>query len=111
MLAFVEKGKRGLFLTRNLAEWADGNKQAIAGRLPVPRVASEGQTQGGVWRSEGRIIRVERRQKKPYVGGAGLCTGVIPTARPVLSGTSPAGMRGFTWKWRGSASPVGGAAR
>lgn len=58
-----------------------------------------------------RIIQLERRQKKRCAGVAGRYTGVLTTARPVWSGTSRAGMRGFTWKWRYGAFPAGGAAR
>jgi len=58
-----------------------------------------------------RIIQLERRQKKRCAGVAGPCTGVLTTARRGVFGTSPAGIRGFTWKWRCGVLPVGGAAR
>ncbi|MDR4460481.1 MAG: hypothetical protein MRJ67_08195 [Nitrospirales bacterium] len=60
---------------------------------------------------QARIIQLERRQKKRWAGVAGLCTEVRTTASHVWSGTSHAGMRGFTWKWRCGAFPAGGAAR
>lgn len=58
-----------------------------------------------------RVVRLVRRGKKRLVGFAVLFIPRFTTARPGRFGTSPAGMRAFTWKWRSDGWIAEGARR
>ena len=58
-----------------------------------------------------RVIQLKRTQKKQYASVAERLTGVITTRQFVGYGTYPAGMRGYTCKWRFGVSTAGDAKR
>jgi hypothetical protein len=65
-----------------------------------PGVRPKARLKGIFGDPKGRIIRLERRQKKRCVDVAEQRTAVTTTARDALSGICPVGMCGFTWRWR-----------
>ena len=58
-----------------------------------------------------RILRLERRGKKPCVAPAGRFTGPSTTTRSAWSGISPVATRGCTWSSRSGGSCANGAGR
>jgi hypothetical protein len=59
--------------------------------------------------SKARVIRLVRKEKKQRVVRAALFTSPITTKRPVGFGTCPAGICGFSWKWKSDGFFAAGA--
>jgi len=68
-------------------------------------------TSGVFGDSRAILIRLKRRGKKQPVVPVGLSIGPSTTERLAESGICPAGICGFTWRWRFAASFAEGARR
>src|SRR4030067_2900541 len=86
-------------------------KRGLLDEYKFPGVRTRSAIQGMVGDPKARIIRLERREKKRPVAFAGLCIGATTTRRDAGYGTCPAGMPGYTWRWRFGASGARGAGK
>ena len=84
-------------------------KRRLLDEYQFPGVRPLSAIQGMFGDPKARIIRLERSEKKRPVAFAGLCIGATTTRRDAGYGTCPAGMAGYTWKWRFGASDARGA--
>src|SRR4030067_1593240 len=84
-------------------------KRGLLDEYKFPGVRPRSAIQGMFGDTKARIIRLERSEKKRPVAFAGLRIGATTTSRDAGYGICPAGMAGYTWKWRFGASDAGGA--
>src|SRR4030067_2647704 len=84
-------------------------KRRLLDEYQFPGVRPRSAIQGMFGDPKARIIRLERSEKKRPVAFAGLCIGATTTRRDAGYGTCPAGMPGYTWRWRFGASGARGA--
>ena len=86
-----------------------GKKRRLLDEYQFPGVRPRSAIQGMFGDPKARIIRLDRTEKKRHVAVAGPYIGATTTRQCGGYGTCPAGMPGYTWRWRFGASGARGA--
>ena len=86
-----------------------GKKRRLLDEYQFPGVRPRSAIQGMFGDPKARIIRLDRTEKKRPVAVAGPYIGATTTRQCGGYGTCPAGMHGYTWRWRFGASGARGA--
>jgi hypothetical protein len=87
-----------------------GKKKRLLDEYQFPGFRPRSEIQGIFGDPKARVIRLERTQKKQHVVAAAWYIAAITTKQCDGYGICPAGMPGYTWKWKSAgfgASGVG----
>ncbi len=77
-----------------------GKKRKLLDEYRFPGFCPRAEIQGVFGDPKARVIKLERTQKKQYVGNVAKFIGVITTRRFDGYGIYPVGTQGYIWKWR-----------
>mgnify|MGYP001596312830 CR=1 FL=1 len=81
-----------------------GKKRRLLDEYQFPGVRPRSAIQGMFGDPKARIIQLDRAKKKRHVAVAGPYIGATTTRPYGAYETCPAGMPGYTWRWRFGAS-------